>query len=242
MRSSPILKESNFPLGETLGRRLKLPITIESDANAAAVAEHWFRKVGDHDDFIVVSIERSIDLGVMHEGQLFRGARGMSFDVGSLVVSAGASGPKEMGRADMFTPNNLIREALHDDPEYASALGQGRGMEYVLTQLDAGHANLEAAITRSGDVLGRVIANIVTLFAPPRVVLVGRALVLGNYLLSPLRQSLSEALPESLGDVSEIVIDDIDNSEWARGAAGMALHDLYGSPWSTTGPVPLRAG
>lgn len=237
---SPILKDTNIPFGEILSRRFDLPITIESDANAAAVTEHWFRKYGDLEDFIVVNIERSVDLAVMHEGQLFRGARGMSFDVGSLVVTASETDPPALTRADMYTPNNLIRDALRNDPEYINVVSQGRGMEYVLSRLKSGDAELEGAIARSGEVLGRVIANIVTLFAPPRVVLVGRALVLGDFLLTPMRRSLSNAISTSLGDISQIVVDDIDSTDWARGAAGMALHDLYGSPWSTTGPVPFR--
>ncbi len=113
-------------------------------------------------------------------------------------------------------------------------------MEYVVSRIDSGDADLERAVARSGEVLGRVIANIVTLFAPPRVILVGRSLSLGEHLLAPLQRTFSSAIPKSLDDVSQIVVDDVDDTAWARGAAGTALRELYGSPWGTTGPVPVQ--
>lgn len=240
VRNSPVLSDPDVPLGRILGDRFALPIIIESDANAAAVAEHWFRECRDLDDFIVVTIERSIDLGVMHDGQLFRGARGMTFDVGSMVVTASETDQSAPHRVDMYTPHNLIQDALKGDAEFANIVSQGRSMEYVVSRIESGDADLKRAVARSGEVLGRVIANIVTLFAPPRVILVGRSLSLGEHLLAPLQRTFAGAIPKSLGDVSQIVADDVDDTAWARGAAGMALRDLYGSPWGTTGPVPVR--
>ena len=76
-----------------------------------------------------------------------------------------------------------------------------------------------------------------TLFAPPRVILVGSALALGDYILEPLRQTFSRALPQSLSNVAEIVVDNVADELWARGAAAVALGELYGSPWGTTGPA-----
>jgi predicted NBD/HSP70 family sugar kinase len=242
VRTSPVLNETNIPLGEILTRRLDLPVTVESAANAAAVAEHWHRECCDLDDFIVVSIERSVDIGVMHAGQLFRGTRGMSFDAGSMVVTVCEADPSQLRRVDAYAPHNLVLETLGRHPEHLRIFGQGRGMEHVRSLIEAGNNDLKGAVEQSAEVLGRVIANIVALFAPPRIVLMGRALVLGGYLLEPLQRSLSRAVPESLGDVSQIVVDDIDDTDWARGAAGAALRDLYGSPWSTTGPVPVRGG
>ena len=55
-----------------------------------------------------------------------------------------------------------------------------------------------------------------------------------------LRSALDQALPEWLKDVSEIAVDDADDTAWARGAAAAALKELYGAPWNTTGPVRPR--
>ena len=74
VRHSPILKDSDVPLSKALFARLGLSTLIESDANAITIGEHWFRLCRDLDDFVVVTAEHSLGLGVMHGGEFFRGA------------------------------------------------------------------------------------------------------------------------------------------------------------------------
>jgi predicted NBD/HSP70 family sugar kinase len=96
---------------------------------------------------------------------------------------------------------------------------------------------LRDAAARAGAALGIAIANLVALFAPPRVILVGTTLALGEHLLGPLRLAFANAIPAPLTDLADIVIDDAGDEFWARGAAAVALGELYGSPWGTTGPA-----
>jgi hypothetical protein len=60
---------------------------------------------------------------------------------------------------------------------------------------------------------------------------------LGEHLLAPLRAAFANAIPAPLTTLAEIVIDESGDELWARGAAAVALGELYGSPWGTTGPV-----
>jgi hypothetical protein len=100
----------------------------------------------------------------------------------------------------------------------------------------AGAAELRAA----GEALGFAIANLITLFAPPKVIISGRAMATSEFFIGPLRETVSALLPASLSDVSEIVVREWSEGIWVRGAAAMTLRDLYGAPWGTTGPAPIR--
>ena len=91
-----------------------------------------------------------------------------------------------------------------------------------------------------GDAVGIAIANLITLFAPPKVILAGAALSLGERLLGAASRAVANFTPPSLADVSEIVVHDWGDDIWARGAAAMTLRDLYGAPWNTTGPARHR--
>jgi predicted NBD/HSP70 family sugar kinase len=113
-------------------------------------------------------------------------------------------------------------------------------MRLAAERIAAGDNAMTNTALRAGEALGLAIANLITLFAPPRVVIVGSSLVLGDPLVSALKDALSAALPRWLADVSEITVDDADDMDWARGAAAAALKELYGAPWSTTGPVRPR--
>ena len=66
-------------------------------------------------------------------------------------------------------------------PQFREAIRLGHAMQIAGERIAAGDNALTAAALRAGEALGLAIANLVTLFAPPRVVLVGSTLVLGEH-------------------------------------------------------------
>jgi predicted NBD/HSP70 family sugar kinase len=238
VRHSPILRDSNVPLSRALFERLGLATLIESDANAITIGEHWFRLCRDLDDFVVVTAEHSLGLGVMHGGEFFRGAKGISFNLGDLAMAADAKSVSRL--ADQATEPAIL-SPVAGDAKFREAIRLGRAIPLAAQLIAAGDNALTASARRAGEVLGLAIANLITLFAPPRVVLVGSTLALGEPLLTALRSALDRTLPAWLGDVSEIALDtEADDTDWARGAAAAALKQLYGAPWSSTGPAKPR--
>jgi predicted NBD/HSP70 family sugar kinase len=218
-RQSPIFGERDVRFGDELTKRLGVAATVDSDVNLVTLAEHWFGHGRGLDDFLVVSIEHSLGLGIMHNGELFRGANGLSPDLGDLLVRQ----PRPDG---------------HNAPDRLSAIVA------AASKRNGGGANAidgDAEAYRTiGDAVGIAIANLITLFAPPKVILAGGALAVGDKLLAPLRHAVAAFTPPSLADVAEIVVHDWGDDIWARGAAAMTLRDLYGAPWNTTGPARRR--
>ncbi|HXJ25523.1 MAG TPA: ROK family protein, partial [Streptosporangiaceae bacterium] len=234
----PILRERDVPLGAAISSRLDLPTLVESDSNAAAVAEHWFRRCRHLDDFLVVTIDHSLGLGVIHGGQLFRGAHGISFHLGDLVV--GGCGRDTTRLADIASEAAILNTLLAE-PDFAEAIRAGTGLTLALQQQDTAEGRLQDAVARAGDALGIAIGNLITLFAPALVVLTGSTLAFGARLMEPLRAALEVTLPPWLHGVATLVVDELDDTAWARGAAGVALRVLYGAPWGTTGPMTLNS-
>ena len=95
-------------------------------------------------------------------------------------------------------------------------------------------------LAAAGEALGFAIANLIALFAPPKVIISGRAMATSEHFVAPLRKTVAALLPASLADVSDIVVREWSERNWLRGAAAMTLRDLYGAPWGTTGPAPIR--
>ncbi len=233
VRYSPILGERDVALGEAIGARLGLPVLVESDSNAAAAAEHWFRACRGLDDFLLVAIGHSLGLAVMHGGQLFRGARGLSLHMGDLVVG----GPQHPTRLADLAAEAAILSAFASEPEFAAATQAGTGLTLALRCRGAAGQRLDESIAQAAEALGIAIGNLVTLFAPPCVVLTGSSVAFGERLMQPLRAAMAATVPPWLRDVATLVVDDIDDVGWARGAAAVALRELYGAPWGMTGPV-----
>jgi predicted NBD/HSP70 family sugar kinase len=241
VRHSPILRDSDVPLSKALFERLGLSTLIESDANAITIGEHWFRMCRDLDDFVVVTAEHSLGLGVMHGGEFFRGAKGISFNLGDFVMAADGNGKAAVLRLADQAAERAILSPVASDARFREAIRLGHAMQLAAARIAAGDNALTASALRAGELLGLAIANLITLFAPPRVVLVGTTFALGEPLMTALRSALDRTLPPWLKDVSEIALDEeADDAAWARGAAAAALKELYGAPWSTTGPARPR--
>ncbi len=220
-RQSVIFREPDVPFGNEISSRLGVAATVDSDVNLVTLAEHWFGHGRGIDDFLVVSIGNSLGLGIMHKGELFRGANGLSPDLGDFLVRPpnGRNAPTRL--------TDIVGAALAtgDEPSWPSSA------------LDFDD---DDAFETIGDAIGFAIANLITLFAPPKVVLAGAALSAGDRLLTRLLAAVRQFTPPGLADVSEIVVRDWGDEIWARGAAAMTLRELYGAPWSTTGPARPR--
>ncbi|MFL4992006.1 MAG: ROK family protein [Microvirga sp.] len=244
-RYSPIFSERDLKLGLDLQGRLKVPTTVESDVNLITLAEQWFGHGRDLSDFLVVSIEHTIGLGIIHGGELFRGANGLSPDLGDLIVSPNGSigNGSRPGRLSGIASTTAILSVAADlargTPQEKLLRGT-RGIEHAVSLAQAGNGGISRIFEEAGRALGIAIANLITLFAPPKVILAGAALQAGDLLLKPLRDAVEAATPETISGVTEIVVHESSDDTWARGAAALTLRDLYGASWGTTGPAKKR--
>ncbi|HET59120.1 MAG TPA: ROK family protein [Chloroflexi bacterium] len=63
-----------------------LPILVENDANAAAVAEHYLGNARNVENFVLITGGVGIGGGIMVDGKLMRGQNGYAAEVGHMVV------------------------------------------------------------------------------------------------------------------------------------------------------------
>lgn len=234
IRSSPVLKELNVDLASAISARLNTSLMIESDAHAVTLGHHWFGSARDLDDMVLVSLELTLGLGVLHGNSLFRGAGGLSHNLGDLVLSEHAEG---MVRLADRAGESAILDQCPIDSRFAEAIRLGQGMQHAGKLMATQHTDLIAAARRAGTAIGLTLANIVTLFAPPRVIIVGSSLELGEPFIESIRTTFAQAVPPPLEGVADLVFEKSSDELWAQGAAAVALNALYESPWNTTGPA-----
>src|SRR5690606_23687380 len=77
-----------FDLATALRPRLgSAPVVVENDVNAAAWgAAQWLRRHGGGDDLAVLNVGTGLAAGLVLDGVLRRGSRGMAGEVGHLVT------------------------------------------------------------------------------------------------------------------------------------------------------------
>ena len=77
---------NDLALRDLLEARLGKPCVIENDARAAAVGLHHRRVLGTTDDIAYLAVGTGIAAGVILDGRLHRGARGLAGEIGHVVV------------------------------------------------------------------------------------------------------------------------------------------------------------
>jgi glucokinase len=86
---APHLAWLDAPVAETITKRVGLPVTLEHDANAAAVGEHRFGAARGAGVAALVAIGTGIGAGLLLDGRIYRGAHGVAPELGHLTVVPG---------------------------------------------------------------------------------------------------------------------------------------------------------
>ncbi|WP_396345541.1 ROK family protein [Haloechinothrix sp. LS1_15] len=83
---APHLAWRDIPVAERLGTRTGLPVILEHDANAAAVAEHRYGSGRGAGVLALVALGTGIGGAMLLDGAVFRGASGVAPELGHLRV------------------------------------------------------------------------------------------------------------------------------------------------------------
>lgn len=145
---------------------LGVPVTMENDANAAALTEALFGRAAQLHDVAVLYFGHGVGLGVVSAGKLLRGARGNAGEVGHIVTERGGR-PCACGQQGCFE-RYVSRHALSE------ALGEPLTPGSVGALWEARDPRLLAWITRAAQHLGPVVMMIENLFDVETIVLTGQ--------------------------------------------------------------------
>ncbi len=88
----PYLNWQNPAFAEMIRVATGLPVKIDNDANAAALAELWFGRpeVSTVRDFVLVLIENGIGTGIVFDGQIYHGKQGFAGEFGHMTIGSDA--------------------------------------------------------------------------------------------------------------------------------------------------------
>ena len=78
----PPLGWNQVPLGATLRRELGLPVLVENNVNALAMAERLYGVGRRHESFLVVTIGTGVGAGIVVDGVVLRGSSGGAGEIG----------------------------------------------------------------------------------------------------------------------------------------------------------------
>ncbi|WP_051261560.1 ROK family transcriptional regulator [Desulfovibrio inopinatus] len=233
---TPLYNDSQGDLCALVYERLGIPAFIENDANAITLAEQWFGHGQDIDDFLLVSIEQGVGLGIVVNGELYRGHSGIGAEFGHVVIEPGGRRCRcgKNGCIEAYAGGDGIMRAVSE--ANASGLWTHPSMEMlsleeVIDLAQSGDPFLQSLFHRGGEVLGQGISSLLQIFNPAKIIITGQYVSAGEMLFAPMRQTIKSLTNTQQYEATEFVVLQWQATDWARGAASIVLQEMYESPF-----------
>jgi len=200
----------NTPLREILETDFGAPVSIDNDANVAALGEHRFGAGQGYDSLLYVTVSTGVGGGWILTGQIWHGAEGMAGEIGHTVVdpegpdcTCGKRGCLERMASGLYIAQRA-REWLETQPhrgQFLRTLAENNA-EAVTARLVSqaaaqGDALAWEALEVSAWALGVGIGNAANLINPQRFILGGGVTKAGERFWEVIRRVAHEtAMPE----------------------------------------------
>ena len=186
----------NVPFKRLLAERYSLPVYVEHDGNAGALAEHYFGAGRTAQNVIFLTAGTGLGGGIILNGRIYRGATDTAGEVGHIRLAD--SGPVEYGKAgswEAFCSGAGMVKLAHT--LYPGRWPESLTTRELVTQALDGDEQAGLVIRESGQWLGRGLAILVDTLNPDVIVLGSLGGTLGDLYLEPAREVVrKECLPQ----------------------------------------------
>ncbi|GEO46782.1 ROK family glucokinase [Companilactobacillus kimchii] len=209
-----------------------LPVTIENDANVAALGERWQGAGNNAKDVVFVTLGTGVGGGIIANGQLLQGANGAAGEIGHVTVdpngfmcTCGKKGCLET----IASATGIVRVARDRASEYAgdselkAMLDDGQDISakdvFDLAKKDDDLALIVADYVC--DSLGFVLGNIANTLNPKYVVIGGGVSAAGEFLLNKVDKAMRKNEFATIKDSTELRLASLGNGAGVIGAASL---------------------
>ncbi len=194
----------NIPLKKLLKERFNLPVYVEHDGNAGALAEYYFGAGRGKKSVVFLTLGTGLGAGLILDGRLYRGASYVAGEIGHIrIADDGPDSYGKRGSLEGYCSGNGIGKL-------ASMMFPKRWPSPISTHAlgdlaKNGDPQAVEVFNTSGAYLGRGLAIIADLINPERIVLGALGVRMGPFLMKRAMEVLrKEALRES-ADICEVV-------------------------------------
>jgi len=243
LRQSPIYGWDNVPLREMLQSKLHIPVYIENDVNTLTLTERWFGHGQDVDNFLTVTVGRGIGLGIVANGQFYRGQTGGAGEFGHTTINP--EGPLcacgKHGCLEAYVGDPGLIRAANESFSRGELSASVQTLDELLLLAQMGNSAAIRIFDEAGRILGIGIANLISLFNPKKIIISGEGTREGDFLFIPMKESIQQNTMPGLFDPNTVMIAPWGDDAWARGAAGLVLREVFESPIHKKVTVPIAA-
>ncbi len=199
-----------------------VPVAIENDADAAALAEASWGTAKGSSRFLYVTISTGIGAGIVLSGELYRGVDGAHPELGHQALDR--AGPlcycRARGCWESLASGRAMTAWLLERNPQAGEISAAQ----ICALARGGDALARRAVEREGFYLGLGLANLITIFAPDTIALGGGVMKSADLFLERIQQVIHEVCTQVPAEKTVLTLASLGAETGLAGAARAWIH------------------
>lgn len=189
----------NFEFLKWIRQITDLPVSIDNDANTAALGEAVKGAGENYSKLFYVTLGSGVGGGLVVDGQIYHGKKPGEAEIG--LISYDKSGANIESRCSGWAVDKKIRKYITENPQskLAALVGAEESAEtrFLLAAIQQGDAGAQQILSETADDLAFALSHVVHLMNPEIIVLGGGLSLIGE----PLRAAVQKQMPKFI-DIS----------------------------------------
>ncbi len=207
----------NVPIVQELEKHFSLPIRLENDANAAALAEKWVGAAKENNDFAYITISTGIGAGLFVDGKLLSGSKGNAGELGHILVNP-AKGTCTCGQKGCL---EWVASGTAIGRQASELMGKPLTAKDVFVMYEAGVPEIVSLVEEVFTYIGIGCVSLINLFEPEKIVIGGGVSEVGDPLFDSVRNYVAKYALSPAGRETEIVPAGLRKNAGLIGAAAL---------------------
>jgi glucokinase-like ROK family protein len=238
---APNLNWHNLPVRDIFSKRLGMPVSVDNNVRAMALAEAMFGEAQEVNTLAFVYARVGVGAGFVVNGGIYRGSRAGAGEIGhiTMIPAGGAlcrcgntgcletlvSEPAIVSLAQTLAahrPDSVLASKLSDTAKPA--------IDLVFEAARAGDTETQAMLGERAHYMGSALANLVNIVNPDVIIMGGLFATDHDLLLSQVEETMRQRAFANLGDGVELHVTTFGRKVGVIGAAALALDTFFYRP------------
>jgi glucokinase len=210
----------NIEITKQIQEDFSIPVYLENDASAAALAEKWVGAGKDSGHFLFMTISTGIGSGIVSDGKLIAGASGNAGDIGHMVIdpSYGQCVCGQHGCFEMIASGTAIAK------QGSKIVGKSISTKEVFNLYDKGEEKIVELVNTVFEKIGIGCVSLINIFDPEKIIIGGGVSKVGEPLFSAIRNYVEKYALNPTGRKTEIVPAGLNQDAGVIGAAAIIFN------------------
>jgi glucokinase len=227
------LQWNDVQIKEILETKWGVPVSVDNDANTAALGEMWVGAGEANKHILCLTIGTGIGGGIIINRDIYHGANGIAGEIGHFIVKDQGGKACNCGKTGCLeaeaSATAIVKQALEEVEKKSSIplmeVYDRTGQITAKTIVELAKADdpvCKRIITELGQLLGKTLSKFCVLLNPEKIIIGGGVSYAGDLLLNPMNEAFKAHALEIISENTPIVRAELGNKAGMIGAAWLA--------------------